>query len=112
MAKFYATKEQRRQQIINVMEWLTDGWSRAEIVQEANKLWGYSLENPRVVDGLISKARKEFIKQWETVDRKEIVAESMCRFDRLYRLGIQQRQLAVSHAAEVQRGKLIGLDKF
>jgi hypothetical protein len=52
-----------------------------------------------------------FIKQWETVDRIELVSESMCRFDKLYRLGIQQRQLALSHAAEMAKCKLIGLDK-
>ena len=52
-----------------------------------------------------------FVKQWENVDRKEMVSESMCRFDKLYRLGIQQRQLAVSHAAEMAKCKLIGIDK-
>ena len=40
-----------------------------------------------------------------------MVSESMCRFDKLYRLGIQQRHLAVSHAAEMAKCKLIGLDK-
>ena len=40
-----------------------------------------------------------------------MVSESMCRFDKLYRLGIQQRQLAVSHAAGMAKCKLIGLDK-
>ena len=52
-----------------------------------------------------------FVMQWENVDRKEMVCESMCRFDKLYRLGIQQRQLAVSHAAEMAKCKLIGIDK-
>lgn len=111
MAKFKATKEQKHQQIVQVMEWLTEGWSRGEIVQECHKLWGYSLENPRQQDDLIARARREFVKQWETVDRKEMVSESMCRFDKLYRLGIQQRQLAVSHAAEMAKCKLIGIDK-
>jgi hypothetical protein len=112
VAKFKATKEQRRQQIALVMEWLTEGWSRQEIIQEANQLWGYSLENPRVVDDLIGRARKEFVKQWETVDRKEIVSQSLSRFDKLFKLGIQQRQLAVSHAAETARNKLLGLDRL
>jgi hypothetical protein len=63
------------------------------------------------VDELISRARKEIVKQWENVDRKEMVSESMCRIDKLYRLGIQHRQLAVNHAAEMAICKLIGLDK-
>ena len=96
---------------MQVMEWLTEGLSRAEILQESHKLWGYSVDSPRTVDELISRARREFIKQWVTVDRKELVSESMCRFDKLYRLGIQHRQLAVSHAAEMAKCKLIGLDK-
>ena len=94
------------------MEWPSNGWNKAELVEESHKLWGYSLANPRQQDDLIARARKEFVKQWEAVDRKEIVAVSMCWFDRLYRLRIQERQLAVSHAAEVQRGKLIGLNKL
>ena len=85
--------------------------SRAEILQESHKGWGYSVDSPRTVDELISRARKVFVKQWENVDRKEMVCESMCRFDKLYRLGIQQRQLAVSHAAGMAKCKLIGLDK-
>ena len=112
VAKFKATKEQKRQQIALVMEWLTEGWSRNEIVVEANKRWGYSLENPTVADQLIAKARQEFVKHWESVDRKEIVSQSLSRFDKLFRLGIQQRQLAVSHAAETARNKLLGLDRM
>ena len=93
------------------MECLTEGLSRAEILQESHKSWGYSVDAPRTVDELISRARKEFVKQVGIVDRKEMVSESMCRFDKLYRLGIQQRQLAVSHAAEMAKCKLIGIDK-
>ena len=111
LARLKATKEQKHLQIVQVMEWLVEGLSRAEILQESHKLWGYSVDSPTTVDELISRARKEFVKHWENVARKEMVSESMCRFDKLYRLGIQQRQLAVSHAAEMAKCKLIGLDK-
>ena len=112
MAKLKATKEQKREQIALVMEWLTEGWSRQEIIIESCKRWGYSVESPSSVDQLIARARREFVKHWESVDRKEIVSQSLSRFDKLFRLGIQQRQLAVSHAAETARNKLLGLDRM
>ena len=107
MGKSKATKVEQDMQAREIMRWLVEGWDRQMIIREACKLWGYG--NDRSVDALIKKARAEFVAAWEETDRKEYVAELTHKFNHLYLKGLEQRQLAVSHAAALAQAKLMGV---
>ena len=107
MAKKQATKFVKTQQVAEVMDWMTNGKSRQWVLQKSAELWGYQT---RATDELIKKAREEFTANWENVDRKEFVSELMAKYHLLFEKGLEQRQLAVSHAALTAMGKMLGVD--
>jgi hypothetical protein len=102
-----ATKFTKQRQITEVMRMLTRGYSRVDILEESEKLWGLKRS---ATDDLIRAARKEFVEQYQHLDRKELVAESIDRFQFLYREGVKKNQLAVSIAAQQALNKMIGID--
>lgn len=107
MGKRKATKVEQLQQTREVMSWLTMGWGRQKIIQEACKLWGYG--NDRSVDALIKKARTEFRQAWNDTDRQEFVAQQLSRLDLVVEKSFEQKQLAVTHASILAQCKLLGV---
>ena len=108
MGREKATKVEQRLHAQQVMEWMVQGWSRQKIRQEGCRLWGYT--NERSIDRIIKIAREDFVAAWEGVERKEFVCELLEKFNHLYERGLEQRQLAVSHASLTAQAKLMGLD--
>ena len=106
MAKEKATKVEKAQHVAQVMDWMSHGKSRQWISQESAKLWGYA---QRQSDDLMHRARQEFKASWEGVDRQEFVSELMAKYHLLFEKGLEQRQLAVSHAALTAMGKMLGV---
>jgi len=102
-----ANKVTSEARVTQVMEWLVQGWTRREIVAEVEKLFG--LKSSRA-DDLLRLARQQFVKDYEDINRKELVAESIERYDFLYKAGVSQRQLAVSIAAVQAKLKMLGVD--
>jgi hypothetical protein len=102
-----ANKVTSEARVTQVMEWLVQGWTRREIVAEVEKLFG--LKSSRA-DDLLRLARQQFVKDYEDINRKELVAESIERYDFLYKAGVSQRQLAVSIAAIQAKLKMLGVD--
>jgi hypothetical protein len=101
------TAVEMEQQVGKVMQWLVEGCSRGDIIQKSAEVWGCKT---RKVDDLIARARMEFVKQVAGLDRKQVVAEAIERYDYLYKKGVEQRQLAVSIAAQQAKMKMIGAD--
>lgn len=102
-----ATKEEQRRQTIQVMEWLTLGWSRQKICSEGCRLWGYDCD--RVIDARIKQARKEFKEAWNNTDRQQFVAQQLSRLDLVVEKSFEQKQLAVTHASILAQCKLLGV---
>ena len=102
-----ATKLQREQRVQEVGQWQIEGVGRAEILRRCAERWGYGSRN---VDKLLQEARKQWVKELESVDRKEYVSEIMRQFDLLYERGLTQKQLAVSHASLTAQMKLLHLN--
>jgi hypothetical protein len=96
-------------QISAVMGWLVEGWTRREVVAEVEKLWGYKTTK---ADELLKLAREQFVKDYENIDRKQLVAEAIERYDFLYKAGVHQRQLAVSIASMQAKMKMLGADSI
>ena len=102
-----ATKFTKETQVTEVMRMMTRGFSRQDIMEESLKLWGLKRS---ATDELIKRARIQFVDQYEEVDRRHIVAESLDRYNFLYKEGVNQRQLAVSIAAQQAMAKMLGVD--
>ena len=102
-----ANKVILEQQITQTMKWLVEGYSTRDIYAKVEELWG---NGPRKADDLIRAARKQFVDQVENINRKELVAESIEKFRHLYQLGLGQRQLAVSLAAQQAVLRMVGAD--
>jgi hypothetical protein len=102
-----ATKFGREAQITQVMAWMTRGYSRQDILAESASIWGLGKTS---TDNLIRAARVKFVEQYQEVEREQIVAESLDRYNFLYKEGINTRQLAVSIAAQQAMAKMIGVD--
>lgn len=107
MAKDRTNKVQKSIRVSTVMEWLIAGKPTHEILKLGTEMWDVST---RTVEDYIRLARQEFVKEYESLDRKELVSTAMKKFDHLYTLGIQQRQLAVSIAAAQAQLKMVGCD--
>lgn len=101
------TAVDKEQQVSVVMQWLVEGHSRKDIVEKAAEVWNCG---SRKVDDLIARARHQFVENVANIDRKQIVAEAIERYDYLYKKGVEQRQLAVSIAAQQAKMKMIGAD--
>ena len=102
-----ATKLQREQRVQEVGQWQIEGVGRAEIIRRCSERWGYGSRN---VDQLLQEARKQWVKELDSIDRKEYVSEIMRKFDLLFERGLTQKQLAVSHAALTAQMKLLHLN--
>ena len=76
------------------------------MIKRCKERWGYCENN---VDKLIRDARKQWVKELESIDRKEYMSEIMRKFDLLFERGLTQKQLAVSHAALMAQAKLLHL---
>jgi len=107
VGKTKATKTQQDLYVRQIMQWLVEGWDRQMILKEGRTQWGYTGDGS--IDALIKRARQEFVVAWEETDRKEYIAQLSSRFDHIYRLGLSQRQLAVSHAAALAQAKIMGV---
>jgi hypothetical protein len=101
------TAVEREQQLTVVMQWLVEGYSRGEIIQKAQEVWDCGI---RKVDDMIAQSRQQFVDNVAKIDRRQIVAEAIERYDYLYKKGVEQRQLAVSIAAQQAKMKMIGAD--
>ena len=98
---------QRELIVQEVGQWQIEGVGRAEIARRCAERWGYKSRN---VDQLIQDARKLWVKELNSIDRQEYVAEIMRKFDLLFERGLTQKQLAVSHAALTAQMKLLHLN--
>ena len=103
----YDSKVAIEMQVTQTMQWLVEGYSTRDIYVKVEELWG---NKSRKADDLIAKARKKFVEQAERLDRKELVAESIEKFRHLYQAGLNQRQIAVSIAAQQALLKMVGAD--
>jgi CHASE3 domain sensor protein len=102
-----ANKVTIEMQVTQVMQWLVEGYSRRDIIAKVEELWGNKV---RKADELIAAARKQFVEQAENLNRQDLVAESIEKFRHLYHAGLNQRQLAVSIAAQQALLKMVGAD--
>ena len=92
--------------ISEVGQWQIEGVGRQEIIRRCADRWGYGSRN---VDKLLQEARQQWVKELESIDRKEYMSEIMRKFDLLFERGLTQKQLAVSHAALMAQAKLLHL---
>ena len=104
-----ATNHEMMIRINAVQQLIVEGKSRRVIHQVASERWGC---NERSADELIKKARKAWVEELNSIDRKEMVSEIAAKFGFIYEKACDTRQLAVAHASMTAFIKLMGLDRL
>ena len=103
-----ATNHEMILRINAVQQLIVEGKPRRVILQYAADQWGCST---RAGDELMARARKAWVEELNSIDRREMVGEIASKFGYIYEKDCDTRQLAVAHASMTAFIKLMGLDR-
>jgi hypothetical protein len=103
------TKAERIKRVAQVRAWLLDGVKPRKMLPLAVNLgWKVSIRTLRYY---VTLANRE-IQQYSNTDRDKQLDIANARFERIYRLAMETRDLKTAIRAESERVDLLGLDKY
>ena len=103
-----ATNHEMILRINAVQQLIVEGKPRRVILQYAADQWGCST---RAGDELMARARKDWVEELNSIDRREMVGEIASKFAHIYEKACDTRQLAVAHASMTALMKIMALDR-
>ena len=103
-----ATNHEMILRINTVQQLFVEGKPRRVILQYAADQWGCST---RAGDELMARARKAWVEELNSIDRREMVGEIASKFAHIYEKACDTRQLAVAHASMAALMKIMALDR-
>ena len=103
-----ATNHEMVLRINAVQQLIVEGKPRRVILQYAADQWGCST---RAGDELMARARKAWVEELNSIDRREMVGEIASKFAHIYEKACDTRQLAVAHASMTALMKIMALDR-
>jgi len=103
-----ATNHEMILRINAVQQLIVEGKPRRVIHQVASERWGC---NERSADDLMARARKAWVEELNSIDRREMVGEIASKFAHIYEKACETRQLAVAHASMTALMKIMALDR-
>ena len=103
-----ATNHEMILRINAVQQLIVEGKPRRVILQYSADQWGCST---RAGDELMARARKAWVEELNSIDRREMVGEIASKFAHIYEKACDTRQLAVAHASMTALMKIMALDR-
>ena len=103
-----ATEHEMIQRVLQVQQWIVEGKSRGTILRLSSDAWGTT---ERSVDELMKRARKAWVEELNSIDRREMVGEIANKFAHIYDKSLSSNQFAVAHASQTALMKLMQLDR-
>lgn len=100
------TSDERKRRINKVAKWLVNGMSRQDILQKSSELWDIK---DSAADKYIHQARK-LMKEAYDVERTYYAAELLSKYENIFALALENKQLSNAIAAVNGQARLTRID--